>query len=332
MYNAAQYIRECLESILDQTYEDIEIIAVDDGSTDASLHILEQYRAQDRRIHVFTQKNQGASAARNTGIQHAGGDFICFIDADDTIDSSFLQTLFLEFSSPTIDFVFCSYLYNYNGTLTSKTHRLKKGIYSTESLLDILIDDGTISGILFGSVCTAMYRKKIIDKYSLTFCEDLQHNEDGLFNIEYCLHTRGISVLSDKYLYSYRQTHSSQSKRQFPHAQKAILTKRILDAYSACGRESSAQLQLLARTISEAFWDILYLCSPQHAHNGKESIENIKKLLSSQTVTSSHAYVCEHRMSASKRIYWKLMKKKQAHILYFCTRYIYPLLSKKMAR
>ncbi|MBO7244768.1 MAG: glycosyltransferase family 2 protein [Alphaproteobacteria bacterium] len=95
VYNVEKYLRECLDSVINQTLKDIEIICVDDGSTDNSLEILKEYAKKDNRLKIFTQKNKGSGAARNLGIKQSSGEFICFIDSDDYYPSpDILQTLY----------------------------------------------------------------------------------------------------------------------------------------------------------------------------------------------------------------------------------------------
>ena len=91
VYNVEDYLRDCLDSIVNQTLKDIEIICINDGSTDNSLEILEHYKSKDERIKVISQENGGISAARNKGIDLASGDYISFIDSDDYIDNNFYE-------------------------------------------------------------------------------------------------------------------------------------------------------------------------------------------------------------------------------------------------
>lgn len=88
VYNTEKYIRECLQSLIHQSYAHIEIIAVDDGSTDNSLKILNDISAKDKRLKIFSQPNQGISAARNFALTKTTGEYVMFVDADDWIDSS----------------------------------------------------------------------------------------------------------------------------------------------------------------------------------------------------------------------------------------------------
>lgn len=91
VYNAEQYLRQCLDSVVNQTLEDIEIICVDDGSTDSSVAILKEYAARDSRVRLIREKNRGAGAARNQGLREANGDYLSFLDADDFFEPQMLE-------------------------------------------------------------------------------------------------------------------------------------------------------------------------------------------------------------------------------------------------
>ena len=93
VYNVERYLRRCVDSILHQTYQDLEVLLVDDGSTDASGAICDEYAAQEERVTAVHQKNGGLSAARNTGLERAQGTYLCFVDSDDFLDSRMLDTL-----------------------------------------------------------------------------------------------------------------------------------------------------------------------------------------------------------------------------------------------
>ena len=98
IYNTAERLPGCLDSVLGQTHQNLEIILVDDGSTDDSPAIIQTYAQKDSRIKVITQKNQGQSAARNRGLKQATGDFISFLDSDDAIKSNFIQKLLAPYA------------------------------------------------------------------------------------------------------------------------------------------------------------------------------------------------------------------------------------------
>ena len=108
IYNVEEYLRACLDSVLNQTLGDIEIICVDDGSTDCSAMILAEYAAKDSRVRIVAQKNAGAGAARNTGLAIAQGQWVSFLDADDVFDSKMLSDMVVAGESENADVVACS--------------------------------------------------------------------------------------------------------------------------------------------------------------------------------------------------------------------------------
>ena len=106
VYNTELYVRQTIQSILGQTLYDIEIITVNDGSTDNSLSILSELAKQDNRIKIFTHSNQGLSVSRNVGIEKASGEFIYFMDSDDLLDHDTLEICYQKCTSEQLDFVF----------------------------------------------------------------------------------------------------------------------------------------------------------------------------------------------------------------------------------
>lgn len=110
IYNVEAYLSRCLDSILSQTLQDIEVIAVNDGSTDASGEILDQYASKDTRIIVIHKKNGGVSAARNDGIQLVKGEYIGFVDPDDWIDHDMYEALYHSAVEEKADIVMCTYM------------------------------------------------------------------------------------------------------------------------------------------------------------------------------------------------------------------------------
>jgi len=111
VYNVEKYLRQCLDSVINQTLKDIEIICVNDGSTDNSLKILEEYASKDNRIKVLNQKNSGAGAARNLGMGIAKGVYLSFIDADDFIDPKMYEILYNKIEQTKTDIVICNFQY-----------------------------------------------------------------------------------------------------------------------------------------------------------------------------------------------------------------------------
>lgn len=105
VYNVEPYLKQCMDSVVGQTLKDIEIICVDDGSTDGSLDILREYAAEDNRIQIIEQKNAGAGAARNNGMRHATGKYLSFLDSDDFFEPRMLEKAYDLAEKDQADFV-----------------------------------------------------------------------------------------------------------------------------------------------------------------------------------------------------------------------------------
>lgn len=147
IYNTGEYIRGCLDNITHQSLEDIEIICVNDGSTDSSLAIITEYAERDPRIKVLSQTNQGLGAARNTGLNAATGEYISFIDSDDTVDKDFHRSLYQTAIRESVDIVYAPFAY-IRGNDT-QIENIKPGKYfSIKDKLSVL-SNGAVTNKLF---------------------------------------------------------------------------------------------------------------------------------------------------------------------------------------
>lgn len=142
IYNVEQYLPKCIESIINQTYKYLEIILVNDGSTDKCLEICERYRLKDRRIKVINKKNGGLSDARNVGIDNSSGNYITFIDSDDYVDSDYVDVLYNTLISYNADMSIASHKVIYSKKIIDKATGKKFCAHPKEVLDKILYDDG----------------------------------------------------------------------------------------------------------------------------------------------------------------------------------------------
>lgn len=178
VYNNEEYIGACVESIINQTYKNIEVVLVDDGSTDNSGAICESLAKQYSNIVVIRQKNSGVSAARNAGIKKSTGDLITFVDSDDTIDADMYEVLINALEENNLDIVHCSYKRIENGKVTlvgNSTGEIM--IFDRVEALECLL-----TGRIFnGSPCNKVYTREILK--DIYFDEDLRINEDIKLNV-----------------------------------------------------------------------------------------------------------------------------------------------------
>lgn len=199
VYNAEAYLGECVESLMRQTLNDIEILLINDGSIDNSAVICEKYSALDNRIRFFNQPNAGVSVARNKGLQEAKGEYVCFVDADDVVASNFLQTLFDM--SGCGDFAICGYTRN-QSILGQKGSTVK--YYDTKSFIIQIFDES----LVHPNIWMMMFKNAIIRKKEISFTPGCVRNEDTEFYIKYMIHENRIAV-SDYKGYFYRDNPNS---------------------------------------------------------------------------------------------------------------------------
>lgn len=210
IYNVEKYLIRCIESIISQTFNDWELILINDGSTDNSKNIAESYAKKYPNIHFINSNNYGVSHARNLGLMHATGKYISFIDSDDEIEKNAL-TIFkdLEFNNHTSLYKF-GYSKIINGTKSNIISQQVGSFNVPQTLL--IIEQNMYSGFLWNSI----FRKDIIDKYKLKFDESISWCEDHLFFYEYLSHCVNIYISNSIYYKYYVGTNSfslSQKER-----------------------------------------------------------------------------------------------------------------------
>ena len=217
IYNSEKYLDNTIKSIINQTYKNLEIILVDDGSTDKSYEICKKYQKKDNRIKLFHQKNKGVSSARNKGIENSNGEYITFIDSDDLIDKRMYEKLFTAFDN-NIDYVFCDY-------------KIKKNmVNNSNKILDMTIYDKIYKSFPYdGGANWCLYRKKIIKKYNIKFRENLFFAEDLDFLISYLIRCKKNIKYVDEKLYYYVNNSDSITKKEDTKL-KSKITKNYFEA------------------------------------------------------------------------------------------------------
>ena len=206
IYNAEKCLRQCLDSIIRQTYTDWQLILVNDGSTDDSAHICNEYEQIDRRIMVLHQSNKGVSSARNKGIENAQGEFLCFVDADDWLEETFLADFRTD--SVDADFYISGWFFNTNGKTYScvKYHTIYCCSIS-EICNEFLKQNLRGNGYPWGK----LFRASVIYENHLLFNEKVSFNEDHLFVLEFLVHINTLYIISS-IGYQYRVFSGSNTK------------------------------------------------------------------------------------------------------------------------
>ena len=203
VYNSEQYLNECIESIL-RIQLNKEIIFVDDGSTDSSSFLCEEFVRNYSFIKYYRKENGGAASARNVGLEKSNGEFIVFVDSDDTLDSKWYEIISSVIDIDTDLFVYGMSFDYYNNGILLKSYKLsskydgKKKKEEIEERFKEYFENNTLS-----SACNKVFRKDIIDKYQIRFNEIMNLYEDMDFVIQYLTHINSTYFISDT-LYHYR--------------------------------------------------------------------------------------------------------------------------------
>lgn len=210
LYNAEKFIDRCVCSILQQTYNNLELILIDDGSSDGSNIICQRYALNDSRVKIIRQENGGVSRARNKGIDEAQGEWIMFVDADDWIDSRMVEILLYCVETYSADIGIVGFMFE-ESNRQIQYHICEitcspKELYTKENVIGI---DGIIC-----SPCNKIYRRKLITENKIYFSEGIKFGEDFIFNTLCFAKARRISCLNSP-LYHYERSVENSGVKKF---------------------------------------------------------------------------------------------------------------------
>lgn len=229
VYNTEKYISRCIDSLLAQTYQDIEIILVNDSSTDNSRAICEKYTKLDPRVHLWNKANEGAGFARNFGISKANGDYIGFCDADDYVEPEMFERLITTIKYHNSDIAYC--LNTNENREPKKTGDIK--VFGEQDIWELMLGEvGTLPDnkreVLYGSsVWRGLYRKRIITESSISFISEREvGSEDLLFNLEYLSHCRNAVYLMDEFY------HHCDNFESMTHSSTHFIIQNEINLYS----------------------------------------------------------------------------------------------------
>lgn len=190
VYKAEAYLHRCIDSLLNQTFQDYEILLIDDGSPDCSGEICDEYAEKDNRIRVFHKENGGVSSARNLGINNSRGEWICFVDSDDWLDSNYIINFInLIIANNLCEIAIQGFIRvdELNSKEINKVVFPKISFKSNYELIKYIEETPNVHNGYLWHKC---FKKDIIDRYNISFKEGLSFAEDGLFIYEYLKYTK----------------------------------------------------------------------------------------------------------------------------------------------
>lgn len=270
-YNTAKYLEKCLKSLINQTLKEIEIICINDGSTDNSLKILKKYTILDNRIKILTQDNQGQSVARNKGIDIATGEYIGFVDSDDWIDLNFYEELYKTAKKTNSDIIMCNFACIKNGKIKTNSVKHNKIYTNFKDKVNILSN---------GACWNKIFRTELIKTNKIYFPTNIFY-EDNLFLIEAIYYSKNLTTINKtKYYYCIHDKSTTQNFQNIDKLKKSlvILINKIFD-FVRENHLSNTDISILKKYISIAFINPEFLEDEDVRNNLPQELKNDKKIM-----------------------------------------------------
>lgn len=216
IYNVRPYLRQCIESICDQSYRDLEIILVDDGSCDGSAEICDQYQTMDDRIVVLHKENEGLVKARKSGLRISQGEYIAYVDGDDWIEPEMLERLYSTMTENNVDIVMCGHYIDTGSISKEAYHNVPDGYYGKKQLIEKIYPEMIVGRAFFDwkiypALWDKLFKRESIMPYQMEVDERLKMGEDAACTYPALLNAGSIYILHEC-LYHYRQTTVSMVK------------------------------------------------------------------------------------------------------------------------
>lgn len=295
VYNVELYIDKCIDSIVNQSYKNIEIILVDDGSKDSSGKICDKYQNKDERIRVFHKVNGGLSSARNYGIKKATGDWYVFVDSDDWIDKYMIQKLLMFADKMSVEIVCCGkVLVDLNGT-AQKIHTLENFCLSPEKIIPLAVFDKEVGVSAWGKI----YKKQLFE--DIRFPEGEIH-EDVAIMYRLFMKCKKIGVIN-KALYFYRNNPEGISKQDYNEKYDIVL-KHDLENEKIIGSISKELKEIMSVAVANSCVDMLIkiIKTPNGTKIYNKQYEQYKKNLKERI-----RLYCSNTQVITKKKIWSII-------------------------
>lgn len=315
VYNAEKYLNRSIKSIMNQTYNNIEIILVNDGSTDNSLEICTSYQEKDKRIKLINQENKGVSFARNKGIDEATGDYIMFIDSDDYIEKNMIEDMVAKITKDDIDLVISGIKMNYirkGQVVGEEKYQLKDKMYSIEEMLnDILID---IDLICICGPCCKLYKTEILKNSKIKFTNEFTMGEDTWYNLDYIDACTGEVVTMSNIYYNYMRENPDSLFTKY-HDDYIKVTEKVYNKFlNLLERKSNSET--VDRYEKNYIFNLVYANSINFKYDTthKKKIEDLEYSLKNKVVVNGIKKI--KTVGIKEKIFVFLIKHKCKYILY----------------
>lgn len=321
VFNSEQYIERAMKSVLNQTYKNIELIVVNDGSTDHTKDTILKVKREDSRIKYFENTNSGVSVARNIGLNNATGKYVGFVDADDYIDKNMIDLLVNTAEKYTCDIVSCIFERVYSDRVVPEKTKIRQGHYNKKDFANIIYPQ------LFGSkhiktqlplnIVTKLFKREIIEENSIRFETDLKFGEDLLFTQEFLLYSNTFYFFTKEKLYKYTYNEYSATNKYYENKwnnRKLGLYKRkqIINSFPQYKLSKQFPYAILRDSI-----DAIVNAGRNTNANKKEKLNELAYIVNDESVQKALASIDTSEFNYKYRIITELMRRKKIYLIYF---------------
>ena len=311
VYNGEKYIQRCIDSVFNQTYSNVEIIVVNDGSTDNTENILKKYS----NIVLVNKKNEGVSKARNTGFSLATGDYVYFCDADDYLEKDAFEILVKKYAESDL-LRFGHYVVN------GEKKKEKKNTDDVLALVDLTFDskkllEYLVSNKTEGHLWNYLFKLSVIKDNKILFDEELFYQEDVMFLLEYCLKIKNVKVISNPY-YNYCVNENSVTKNIESSIRNLSSIANL--RYKILKLLKDSNNMNLSSLLEQRFLNLQlsYILDYRKKLSKKEYFNALKRI-----ATANYEYyveVLKEPISKKWKIFINLLKNKRMHLFNFYIR------------
>lgn len=317
IYNTGKYLKKCLDSIVSQTLSSIEIILVNDGSTDDCESICRDY-LDDERVHYIFKSNEGLAAARQDGIDVAHGEYIGFVDSDDWLDITMYEVMYTTAKQYDADVVYMNRIYGEDGYCMKP--EIEPGLYNRDQIEKDLLPR-TLAFIgekgqkvsISPNNCRRIYRKKLLDENHIRFDRRFRRSQDMMLTYEAMLYAQRFYYLGDHYLYHTRQVADSLS-RGYTKNMWSLYIPLIERLYF--DTEHFPQLNLMPNMHLRAFYYVTDCIEnemkPLCPNDMGTRVANISEIINHPICDRYYGQIPIERMNVLYQKYYELIHKKDA--------------------
>ncbi len=340
IYNTEEYLAKCIESVLNQDYDNLEVILVNDGSKDNSLKICEKYAEKDTRIVLIDKENTGVSDSRNHGLKIATGDYIAFVDSDDWIEPNMYSSMLESIIKTGADLCLSSYFVeDENGSVIYKLKN-DKDILDYYDLVDSIIpriigsdNIGLSNNKISGFIVRVLFNRKILFENNVFFEKDLHYKEDEVFLIKTLFNCKKVALLDQPfYHYLKRKTSAVASYRPNKKEEESLAVDYIIEALEKYGKDIDYKEKYKNNFDSRFFYFqsglVFNEAHPDSTKKLGEKLRSVKEICENKRFASLLNDLDTSDFSFFKKIRFQLMKAKMSTLLYFATKFYVGRLNK----